>query len=257
MNYGILSIRNPRNPQESIAAKAARFHIAYMDDDPLTTINLPQKALISFDQPYGNTVVTTSVVWGAAEALTSPDLETRQGGLQQLVNQDAVRQHPLVAYMLISKLVEPDIVLRSHIVEALADVVTPNGHGEPEEAPSYPTLSTHLTGMRTRQIYALLQVVDYEKSNEPWVVGLLDHCSFAGGHLSCILSTRTVPLDMRKLAAYFIGRMGYLDAMPVLERLEARLETRQNGRSELGGVDDDDAELLSMIRTSLELLQAL
>jgi hypothetical protein len=227
-----------------------------MDDDPLPTINLPQKALISFEEPCGNTVVKTSVVWGAAEALTSPDLETRQVGLQHLVNQDAVRQHPLVAYLLISRLVESDIALRAHIVDALAEVVPPNGHGLPEQAPSYPTLATHLTGMRTRQIYALLQVVDYDKSNEPKVVGLLDHCSFAGGHLSCILATRTVPHHMRKLAAYFIGRMGYLDAMPVLERLAARLETRQNGRSELSEMDENDADLLSIIRSSLELLHA-
>jgi len=227
-----------------------------MDDDPLTTINLPRKALITFEEPCANTVVKTSVVWGAAEALTSPNLETRHAGLQQLVDQDAVRQYPLVAYLLISRLVEPDIALRSHVVEALAEVVTPNGHGEPTLAPSYATLSMHLTGMRTRQIYALLQVVDYDKSNEPMVIGLLDHCSFAGGHLACILATRTVPLQMRKLAAYFIGRMGYLDATPVLERLAARLETRQNGRSELGVMDEDDAELLSMIRSSLELLRA-
>ena len=227
-----------------------------MDDDPLPTINIPQKALISFEQPCGNTVVKTSVVWGAAEALTSPDLETRHAGLEQLVNQDAVRQHPLVAYLLISRLVEPDIALRAHIVEALADVVIPNGHGQPEHAPSYPTLASHLTGMRTRQIYALLQVVDYDKSNEPKVIGLLDHCSFAGGHLSCILATRTVPLHMRKWAAYFIGQMGYLDAMPILERLAARIETRQNGRTELGVMDEDDAGLLSTIHTSLDLLRA-
>jgi len=232
-----------------------------MDDDPLPTINIPHKALISFGEPCGaknggDNVEETSVVWGAAEALTSPDLETRHAGLQQLVSQDAVRQHPLVAYVLISKLVEPDIALRSHIVDALAEVVIPNGHGDPADAPSYSTLATHLTGMRTRQIYALLQVVDYDKSNEPKVIGLLDHCSFAGGHLSCILATRTVPLHMRKWAAYFIGQMGYLDAMPILERLAARLETRQNGRSELGVMDDDDAGLLSTIHTSLDLLRA-
>ena len=226
-----------------------------MDDDPLTTINLPQKALVTFEEPCGNTVVTTSVVWGAAEALTSPELETRYAGLQQLVDEDAVRQHPLVAYLLISRLVEPDIALRSQIVDALAEVVVPNGRGEPALAASYSTLATHLMGMRTRQIYALLQVVAYEKSNEPKVIGLLDHCSFAGGHLSCILATRTVPLNLRKLAAYFIGQLGYLDAMPVLERFEARLEARQNGRNELGGMDEDDADLLSMIRSSLGLLR--
>jgi hypothetical protein len=227
-----------------------------MDDDPLTTIHIAHNAHIAIKEPCANTVLTTSVVWGAAEALTSPNLETRQGGLQELVSQDAIRQHPLVAYMLISRLIEPDIALRANVVGALAEVVSPNGHGAPCDAPSFSTLTTHLTGMRTRQIYALLQVVDFEKSNEPKVIELLDHCSFAGGHLSCILSTRTVPLHMRVLAAYFIGRMGYLDALPTLERLAARLESRQNGRSELGGVDEDDAGLLAAIHDSLDLLRA-
>jgi hypothetical protein len=176
--------------------------------------------------------------------------------LKQLVDQDAVRHHPLVAYLLITRLAEPDIALRAHIVDALADVVVPNGHGEPAHALSFPTLTTHLTGMRTRQIYALLQVVDFDKSNEPRVAGLLDHCSFAGGHLADILTCRTVPLSLRKQAAYFIGRMGYLDALPTLERMASKLESRHNGRSVLDEMDDDEAELLAVIRSSLELLRA-
>jgi hypothetical protein len=227
-----------------------------MDDDPITTVNLQPDALMTFAGIPGDSTDKNYVVWGAAEALTSPDLETRNAGLKQLVDQDAVRRHPLIAYLLISRLAEPDIALRAQIVDALADVVIPNGHGEPSHAPSFPVLTSHLMEMRTRQIYALLQVADFDKSIESSVVGLLDYCSFAGGHLSDILSNRAIPLVLRKQAAYFIGRIGYLDALPALERMAARLETRCNGRSELGEVDSDAAALLSLIRSSLELLRA-
>jgi hypothetical protein len=217
-----------------------------MDDDPVTTLKLQPDALVTFAGAQGDNADKAHVVWGAAEALTSPDLETRH----------AVRQFPLIAYMLISRLAEPDIALRAQIVDALADVVTPDGHGEPAHAPSFPVLTTHLMEMRTRQIYALLQVADFDKSNEPKVMGLLDYCSFAGGHLSDILSNRKIPLALRKQAAYFIGRMGYLDALPTLERMVTKLESRRNGTGELGRNEEDDAALLSIIRGSLELLRA-
>jgi hypothetical protein len=227
-----------------------------MDDDPFATLKLQPEALVAFEDAQGDNTEKSHVVWGAAEALTAPDLETRHGGLTRLVEQDAVRHHPLVAYLLISRLAEPDIALRAQIVDALADVVTPDGHGDPVQAPSFPILTAHLMEMRTRQIYALLQVADFDKSSETRVVGLLDYCSFAGGHLADILANRAIPLALRKQAAYFIGRMGYLDALPSLERMAARLEARCNGRSELGEVDGDDAALLSLIRTSLDLLRA-
>lgn len=227
-----------------------------MDDDPIATLKLQPDALVTFEGDPGDNADKSHVVWGAAEALTSPDLETRHGGLKQLVDQDAVRHYPLIAYLLISRLAEPDIALRAQVVEALADVVIPNGHGEPAEAPSFPVLTTHLMEMRTRQIYALLQVADFDKSSEAKVVGLLDYCSFAGGHLADILSNRMIPLTLRKQAAYFIGRMGYLDALPCLERAAAKLESRRNGTGELGRNEEDDAALLFIIRSSLEILRA-
>ncbi len=227
-----------------------------MDDDPIATVTLQPEALMTIEEAEGSNIDQTTRVWGAAEALTSPDLETRHTGLKQLVEQDAVRHQPLVAYLLLSRLTEPDIALRAQIVEALAEVIIPDGHGDPVAAPSYPTLTMELMGMRTRQIYALLQVVDFDTLNEPKVAGLLDYCSYAGSHLAHILSSRTLPLSLRKQAAYFIGRMGYLDALPVLERLASRLEARCNGRNELGESDGDEAALLCLIQSSLELLRA-
>jgi hypothetical protein len=227
-----------------------------MDDDPLTTLHLQPDALVTYHGAQSNKTENYNVVWRAAESLTSPDLETRYAGVKQLVEQDAVRHHPLIAYLLISRLAEPDIALRAQIVDALADVVIPDGHGEPAHAPSFPILTAHLMEMRTRQIYALLQVADFDKSLEPKVVELLDHCSFAGGHLADILSSRSIPLALRKQAAYFIGQIGYLDALPTLERMAARLEARCSSRNDLGDMDGNDVELLSLIRRAIDLLRA-
>lgn len=246
----------PSKLQEISAARAAQSDIAYMDDDPIATVNLQPEALMTINGAEGSNIDETNRVWGAAEALTSPDLETRHLGLKQLVEQDAVRHQPLVAYLLLSRLTEPDIALRAQIVDAIAEVIIPNGHGDPAKAPSFSTMMVELMGMRTRQIYALLQVVDFDTLNEPKVASLLDYCSYAGSHLAHILSTRTLPLSLRKQAAYFIGRIGYLDALPALERMAARLETRCNSRIELGESDGDETALLSLIRSSLELLRA-
>ena len=87
-----------------------------MDDDPVATLKLQPDALVTFEGNAGDNADKSHVVWGAAEALTSPDLETRHVGLRQLVDQDAVRHYPLIAYLLISKLAEPDIALRAQVV---------------------------------------------------------------------------------------------------------------------------------------------
>ncbi len=99
--------------------------------------------------------------------------------------------------------------------------------------------------MRTRQIFALLQVIEFDKSAEEAVSSLLSYCSFAGGHLAQILSNRTAPLSIRRQAAHFIGRIGYLDALPALERLASRLESRR---------DDEDVGILLGLQETIKLL---
>lgn len=104
---------------------------------------------------------------------------------------------------------------------------------------------TSLAGMRTRQIFALLQVIEFDKSADEAVSSLLGYCSFAGGHLAQILGNRTAPLSIRRQAAHCIGRIGYLDALPALERLVSRLESRR---------DEEDAGILLGLQETIKLL---
>ncbi|MDI6696716.1 MAG: hypothetical protein QME21_16835 [Anaerolineales bacterium] len=228
-----------------------------MDDDPFT-VNIQQTDLIGLDRSKPGKVEFLPEVWDAAEALTSPDLEIRSFGLKRLVESDAVRYYPLIAYLLYTRLNEPDIELRTRIVDALSSVFAVNGNSVSQELNVYPGLTYYLSQMRTRQIYSLLQVVDFDHSAEAKVASLLEHCSYAGEHLAEILADRHTPLSIRKQAIHFIDRMGYLDALPVLERLEARLTQRRNGREEYGeSIQDDECSLLPMIRSALENLTAL
>lgn len=228
-----------------------------MDDDPFT-VNIQRTDLVGLGRSKSDKVEFLPDVWDAAEALTSPDLEIRSFGLKRLVESDAVRYYPLIAYLLYTRLNEPDIELRTRIVDALSSVFALNGSNAPQELSVYPGLTYYLSQMRTRQIYSLLQVVDFDRSAEAKVASLLEHCSYAGEHLAEILADRHTPLSIRKQAIRFIDLMGYLDALPTLERLETRLMQRRNGKEEYGeAIQDDECSLLPLIRSALENLTAL
>jgi hypothetical protein len=198
------------------------------------------------------------LIWDAAEAFTSPDLETRSDGLRRLVEYEAVRNHPLVAYLLYSRLTEPDIELRARIVIALADIFLSGQTGISEEQPASNGLAAWLSELRTRQIYSLLQVAEFDKNAEPFIACLLDQCSYAGEHLAEIISNRQTPLGIRKQAAIFVAAMGYMDALPVLERMASKLTQRRNGREAYGEreSEDDECNLLPLIHQALAVLTA-
>jgi hypothetical protein len=187
-----------------------------------------------------------SVIWEAAESFTSPDLMTRISGLERLLSYDAVRQLSLVAYLLATRLDEPDIELRTRIVKTLANLADMNtGSGNLSEDVQR-TLISCLSAMRTREVFALLQVVEYDKSTEKYVADLLSWCSFAGSHLAQILSNRDSSTEIRRQAASFIGLIGYLDALPVLQKLASRLESR----------GEEDTSMLPILQNAVLLLSS-
>ena len=196
----------------------------------------------------GERLELISVIWEAVESLSSPDLEQRMTGLQRLVEYDAIRQLPLAAYLLTSRITEADIEFRNQIVKNLGSLAGSIGSGAGPIQSVEDTLVDQLSGMRTRQVFALLQVAIYDKTSEGYVADLLSYCSYAGNHLAQILSDRSAPADVRKQAAHYIGEIGYLDALPVLERMASRIESRGN---------DEDARMLPALQNAVQLLTAL
>jgi hypothetical protein len=219
-----------------------------MDADPIK-VDIDQPDLKELNPSNSNKAEALPVFWEALESLTSPELLNRIAGLRRIIKLDAVRYHPLVVYILMTRITEPDIELRTRIVKLLGSILDLEVRGPKKAAASFEavkkTLISALAGMRTRQIFALLQVIEFDKSADEAVSSLLSYCSFAGGHLAQILSNRNAPLSIRRQAAQFIGRIGYLDALPALERLVSRLESRR---------DEEDSGILLGLQETIKLL---
>lgn len=229
-----------------------------MDVDPLVT-KLAQPTLFDLGETSFGALELFPSVWSAAEALTFPDVSTRRAGLERLAKLNAVRLSPLVAYLVATRLSDPDIELRTRVVQVVAEVLAPDNQGQAAPEPVLQQLKGYLSQMRTRQLFALLQVADFDPSSEPYIAALLNACPYAGHNLANIMTDRKALLGVRKQAAYFIGRVGYLDALPALERTAARLESRLSGQQSMpfATVEPcDESVLLPAVLDTLNLLRA-
>ncbi|GAI27626.1 unnamed protein product, partial [marine sediment metagenome] len=48
-------------------------------------------------------------LWKSTEAISSPELSKRKRGFESLIEFDVVRRSPLIAYLLATRIVEPDL----------------------------------------------------------------------------------------------------------------------------------------------------
>lgn len=197
-------------------------------------------------------------VWMALEALTSPVVETRRSGIEELVRLNAPRFSSLVAYVLATRISDPDIAIRIEVIQALGEILSPDEDGN--LAPEI--VRQHLVGtlaqIRQRPIYALLEAAASEDRLDQYVSRLLNACPQAGNTLVDILSDRKMGIMIRKKAAHFLGTVGYLDAIPSLERLVTRLQSRLNGQRAMpfaGSTILEDNELLPVVLDTLSVLQ--
>jgi len=218
-----------------------------------------QPALFELGNTSSGTLELMPKLWFAAEALSSPNGADRRAGLSVIIDKKGARLSPLLSYLVFTRLSDPDLAIRKSIVEALADVLGPDEQGLPAPQQVRVNLYTHLSRMDKNHIFALLQVADYDSSTGSQVEILIKACTFSGDHLAEIVYDRSMPLVIREIAATMIGRIGYLDAQPTLERLANRLEAKVNGQqvmpfNRMNG--DDEVTLLPAVRTALELLSA-
>jgi hypothetical protein len=94
---------------------------------------------------------------------------------------------------------------------------------------------------------------------EGHVARLLDPGPFAGSHLLDILSDNKASIEIRKQAANMVGLVGYLDALPALERMAAKLEARLNGQKSMPFAPPSlnaEGDLLPAVRNAIDLLKA-
>ena len=203
---------------------------------------------------------TQEAVWSALEALTAHELEIRQQGFDSLLEKDVVRKSPLVVYVLATRLLEPEIQLRRRIVGCLAELISPAPGDPPPAGAALTYLNGYLSQMRKRPIFALLQVAGFDPESSKQVGTLLKACSFAGNQLSQILVDHTAPIPIRRQAITFTSQIGFLVAIPALERMVRRIEARVSPGELLNLSNaelEDEASLLPYMKEALVRLQAL
>jgi len=217
----------------------------------------PQPQLFLLEESIGS-IELFPAVWGALEDLTKKDLNVRKSALGELIELDAARFSPVVSYIMVTRVAEPNIELRSKIIETLGLVLLPDTKEFPAPEDVRTSLYFYLSSFRTRQVFSLLQASAEFGSIEDHVARLLNACRYAGNHLIEILIDPKTPIEVRRQAAVMIGKVGYLNTLPALEKLAGRLEARIGGQTAMNFASQSnskDSDLLPAVEDAIRSLK--
>jgi len=218
-----------------------------------------QPRLFSWDVAQTELVELLPAVWSAAEAITSPDIDLRMEGLDRMEVMNAANYSPLVAYLVATRLVDPDLKVRARVIRLLGEVLQSNLADPEIDQQVHQHINAYLGQMQTRQILFILQALAYDPTIEIQVAVVMKECSQAGEYMAGILTDRQVPLIIRKHAIFLVGEIGYLEAIPALEKLQTRLEVRAEGQQYMPfhiQEQSEENQLLPEVRKALLKLQA-
>lgn len=194
-------------------------------------------------------------VWESAENLTSPRDDVRRQALETLVALDAHRYSPLVAYLFATRLADPNLEVRFHVVQALGEVLLLRNGGDPAPEEVRFHLQGYISHLRKRKIYALLQVANQFGAAEESVAAIFNLCSFAGAALEEIFMDRKIPHDIRQQAIFFSGHVGFMDTVSSLKTLQHRIQSQHEDQTSLPFLNDaeqnKEEDLLIYVRAAL------
>jgi len=231
-----------------------------MDLDFPSTFHISQPLLFDYMDSVTSAVELFPAVWSAAEDITSSDSQIRRSGLTRLNELNAPRVSPLVAYLVASRVDDPDLAIRQDVITTLSQLLSPDefGHSAPDNVRR--SILSNLGQVRTDSLMKLLEVVVENPEIEPHLFQVLKVCPQAGAYLSEIAADRQVDIRIRKYALHFIGQVGYTEAISSLEKLSSRLEARLYGQQSMSFVSPsvaaEEADLLPALNKAISLLKA-
>ncbi len=220
---------------------------------------LTQPILFELPNVATGAVELFPALWRAIEDLISPDVEIRRSGLKSLHTLGAGRLSPVAAYFLVTRLNEPVVELRAQIVQLLGDLLMPDaaGHVLPEDVRR--VIVTSVSQICRRDICGLLEMLVEYPAQEAALFHLLKLNPFAGVQMADILTDKQIAIAVRMKAAHLIGMIGYLDAIPTLEKLQSRLDGRRSGQQTMLFAPSgaaEEAQLLPIVRNTLAMLKS-
>ncbi len=222
----------------------------------LTNTQLP---LFVYGEPSENIKELLPVIWNATESLASSDPVTRQHGIDTLLEFGAQRASALVAYTIATCLGDPEIYIRRRVVYILADLIAilPGVKPAPEHVRK--AVTHYLHRMNTEIVFGLLEVSVIDTQTESAIYHLLNACPTAGHCLGDILADWKNSLPMRQAAIHFIGLVGYMEELPVLERMLDKLQSRHSGQyamSFASSANRNDGDLIPHLRIAIEQMSS-
>lgn len=167
-------------------------------------------------------------LWETAEALISPDPYLRESALDQLKEIDGVNQSPLIAYLLVSRISEPDLEIRFHLIQLLGSLVDFDSPGQHLTDQALRIAKDALDQINKFQLIRLLEVADSYLAGESAIKSILILSSYAGTILSGIVNDWKLPISIRQQAVFYCGEGGFLSSRPTLQNLIHRVEKTRN-----------------------------
>ena len=167
-------------------------------------------------------------LWDIAEGLVSPDIHIRESSLDRLIEVEGYYKTPLIASLLVSRIAEPDLEIRFHVVQLLGNLVSfdPSGPCFNDQALVYAQDALEQIG--NHHLIKLLEVSEKYLASEKAISAILNMISYAGNSLSGIVNDRKQPVILRQQAIYYCGEVGFLSAKPTLQNLVQRVEKARN-----------------------------
>jgi len=219
-----------------------------------------QPNLISLELPEAQALLELFPgVWMAAEQLGSQNVNLRHQALDELQRTNAPRISPLIGYLLTTRILDPDLQFRMRIVESLANVMRRDSEGKYAVDAVRSHIISGLTYLGNSGVLALLELSVQDQSLIPHISKLLNFMPKAGDDLKDIAGNREKKIEIRRMAIFFIGRIGYVDAIGELKRLRNRIESRHEGQKRMPfappSADDSEEGLLQEINRTLSSLR--
>ena len=227
-----------------------------MNYESIPNVQLP---LFVYGEPNEKIVELLPLVWNATESIASPDSVTRQHGIDSLLELGAQRVSPLVAFMMATCINDQDIYIRRRIVYILAELIVKQPGNKPELENIRKILTNYLHNMGEDITFGLLEVAALDTQAENSICSLLNTCPAAGRYLGNILLDWKNPLEIRQKAIQFVGLVGFMETLPVLERLLDRLEARQNGQYTMSFAPSSiksDEDIMPYLRIAINRLKS-
>jgi HEAT repeat protein len=227
-----------------------------MNYDTIPKIQLP---LFIYGEPIENILEVLPAVWNAAESLAAPDTTTRNQAINAILELGVQRVSPLIAYLLVTRLDDPEISIRRRVIYVLGDLLMDETSRKDAPDDVRKTIIHALQRLNEDTAFGLLEVAVLDPKIEKFLFQLFNHCSTAGKYLGEILSQRKYSVPIRQKAIYFVGQVGYTEVLPVLERLYNRLEARQNDQYSMSfapSAISPDENILPVLRIAINRLTA-